>query len=85
MIEKSSLDIDVTFANGTADEEPLEVADRATSLPSFDVARFATDAMLDGDRDAELDRPTVAISRKQLMKLVFNSIPQSSKPTPRLA
>ena len=81
MSENSSLEIDVTFERVSNDGNPIEVADRATSLPSFDVARFATESMVDGDWDAELDRPTVEISRKKLMMLAFNSLPTTNEPT----
>ena len=75
MFETSSVDIDVTFEDVAKDEEPIEVAERATSLPGFDLARFASEAMLDGDWDTELDRPTVEITSQSLMALLSKSVP----------
>ena len=75
MFENSSLEIDVAFENVINDEEPVDLANRATSLPCFDVARFAAEAMADGDWDAELERPTVEIPPQRLTALVSKSIP----------
>lgn len=70
-----SLDIDVVFEDVIADEDPLGVADRATLLPGFDLARFAHDSMADQDCDADLERPTMEISAQSLTALVSKSVP----------
>ncbi len=70
-----TLDIDVVFEDVMADEDPLEVADRATLPPGFDLARFAHDSMIVSDADADLERPTVEISAQSLTALVSKSVP----------
>lgn len=67
LMSHSLLDIDVTFE----DAAPLELAERATCPPGFDLARFASESMVDG----EASRPTTEISERNLSALIANSIP----------
>lgn len=62
------LEVDVVFDD---DEKPFELTDRATVLPEFDVARFASQAMVDDEEE----RVTLEIPEETLTALKIKSTP----------